>query len=105
MKVGEVLNPREVGEKSFDPKELCRNLVGLRTVWCWGPQAWTHHEDKFLRFKSNGYLHKGHVYIILGWNDTFTVILTSIKGKVISITKEVYVDVLIGTIDKLVETK
>lgn len=105
MKVGEILNPLEVGQRSFDPKELFGALRGLRTVWCWGAQDWTVHKDKFLRFKSNGYLHKGHVYIILGWDDTFTVILTTLKGKVISIDEGVYVDVLVQTIDRRVETK
>ena len=105
MKVGDILNPLEVGQRSFDPQELFNALRGLNTVWCWGAQAWTAHKDKFLRFKSNGYLHKGHVYIILGWDDTFTVILTTLKGKVISIDENVYVDVLVETIDRRVETK
>lgn len=105
MKVGDILDLSQVGERSFDPIELYKNLARLRTVWCWGAHAWTHHKDKFLRFKSNGFLHKGHVYIILGWNDTFTVILTTVKGKVLSIDTDVYVDVLVETIDKRVETK
>jgi hypothetical protein len=105
MKVGDILNPLEVGQRSFDPQELFKVLIKLQTVWCWGAQAWIHHKDKFLRFKSNGYLHKGHVYIILGWDDTFTVILTTLKGKVISIDENVYVDVLVQTIDRRVETK
>jgi len=105
MKVGEILDPREVGERGFDPEELFNNLKRLHTVWCWGPQAWTVHKDKFLRFKSNGFLHRGHVYVILGWNDTFKVILTTLKGKVISIDEEVYVDVLVQTIDRRVERK
>lgn len=105
MKVGDILNPSEVGERSFDPVDLFNNLRRLQTVWCWGAQAWTHNDDKFLRFKSNGYLHKGHVYIILGWDDTFKVILTTMKGKVLSIDEGVYVDMLVQTIDRRVETK
>ncbi len=105
MKVGDILKPSEVGQRGFDPQELFKALRGLRTVWCWGAQAWTTHKDKFLRFKSNGHLHKGHVYIILGWDDTFTVILTSVKGKVISVSEGVYVDVLVPTIDRLIERK
>lgn len=105
MIVGDIVNPLEVGKRSFDPKELYNAIRNLQTVWCWGAQAWTTHEDKFLRFKSNGFLHKGHVYIILGWDDTFTVILTSLKGKVISIDEGIYVDMLIKTIDSRVERK
>jgi len=105
MKVGDIINPLELGERSFDPIELHRAIRNLQIVWCWGAQAWAAHKDKFLRFKSNGYLHKGHVYIILGWNDTFTVILTTLKGKVLSIDEEIYVDVLVNQIDARVETK
>lgn len=105
MKVGDILDPKEVGQRGFDPQELFKNLRSLPTVWSWGAHAWVHHKDKFLRFKTNGYLHKGHVYIILGWDDTFTVILTTVKGKVISIDENVYVDELIQTINKRVETK
>ena len=105
MKIGEILNPIEVGERSFDPQDLFNNLRRLQTVWCWGAQAWTVHKDKFLRFKSNGFLHKGHVYILLGWDDTFTVVLTTLKGKVISIDAGVYVDMLVNVIDRRIETK
>lgn len=105
MKIGEILVSAKVGERGFDPQELFNNLRRLQTVWCWGPQAWTVHKDQFLRFKSNGFLHKGHVYIILGWDDTFKVILTTLKGKVISINENVYVDMLVQTIDGLVERK
>ena len=105
MKAGDIVNPLEVGQRSFDPKELWSNLRRLPTVWCWGASALTVHKDLFLRFKSNGFLHKGHVYIILGWNDTFTVILTSLKGKVISIDEEVYIDMLVSTIDARIERK
>ena len=105
LEKGTILNPAEVGQRSFDPQELFNHIRKLQIVWCWGAQAWTAHEEKFLRFKSNGYLHKGHVYIILGWDDTFTVILTSMKGKVISVDEGVYVDMLIDTIDRRIETK
>jgi hypothetical protein len=105
MKVGEVLNPAEVGQRGFDPQDLFNNIRRLQTVWCWGAHAWTVNKDKFLRFKSEGFLHKGHVYIILGWDDTFTVILTSVRGKVISIDEGIYVDMLVQTIDRRIERK
>lgn len=105
MKVGDIINPSEVGQRSFDPVDLFNNIKNLTIVWCWGAQAWTHHKDKFLRFKSNGYLHKGHVYIILGWDDTFTIIYTTLKGKILDIQEGIYIDMLIDTIDKKIETK
>jgi hypothetical protein len=105
IKIGDVVNPLEIGQRSFDPKELFNALRKNRIVWCWGAQAWTIHKDKFLRFKSNGYLHKGHVYITLGWNDTFTIIYTSLKGKVIDIQEDIYIDMLVEAIDRKIETK
>jgi len=105
IKVGDVINPAEVGQRGFDPKELFNAIRNLRTVWCWGAQAWTIHKDMFLRFKSNGYLHKGRVYITLGWDDTFTIIYTTVRGKVVDIQEGIYVDVLVEAIDRKVETK
>ena len=105
MKVGDILDPDKVGKRSFDPLELFNALRRLRTVWAWGAHAWVHHKDQFLRFKSEGFLHKGHVYIILGWDDTFTVILTSVRGKVISIDEGIFVDMLVQTIDRRIERK
>jgi hypothetical protein len=105
MKIGEILNPSKVGERGFDPKELFNSIRNHRIVWCWGAHAWTAHEDKFLRFKSEGYLHKGHVYITLGWDDTFTIIYTTLKGRVLDIQEGIYIDMLIDSIDRKIETK
>jgi len=105
IKIGDKINPSEVGERGFDPIDLFKNIRNLQIVWCWGASAWTHHKDKFLRFKSNGFKHKGHVYITLGWDDTFTIIYTTIRGKVIEIDKGIYVDMLIDRIDKRIETE
>jgi len=105
IKIGEKIIPTKLGERGFDPIELFHNMKNLQTVWCWGASSWKIHKDKWLRFKSNGFLFKGHVYITLGWNDTFTIIYTSIMGKVIDIQTDIYVDVLIETIDKKIETK
>ena len=102
---GKTIKPIEMGERSFDPIDLYNNLKNLRTVWCWGAQAWTAHKDKFLRFKSNGYLHKGHVYITLGWDDTFTITYTTLKGTVFIVQEGIYVDMLVDTIDRKIETK
>jgi len=105
IKVGDIVNPLEVGQRGFDPKEVFNALRKLQTVWCWGAQAWTTHKDQFLRFKSNGFLFKGHVYITLGWDDTFTIIYTTLKGKVVDIQEGIYVDMLVGTIDRKIERK
>lgn len=72
-------------------------------IMSWGAEKWTANANKWLRFKSNGYKHKGHVYIILAWNDTFTVVYTTLKGKVKFIDEEVYIDMLVESIDNRIE--
>lgn len=107
IKIGDVVNPLEVGQRSFDPKELATVLRqnAFWTVARWGAHAWTVHKDMLLRFKVSGMLFKGHVYIILGWNDTFTIIYTTVRGKVVDIQEEIYVDVLVETLDRKIERK
>ena len=107
MKVGDIIKDpaTEIGERSFDPIDLHKHIRNLQIVWCWGGENWAAHEDKFLTFKSNGFLFKGLVYITLGWNDTFTIIYTSLKGEVEDIQEGIYIDMLIDTIDRKIETK
>ena len=92
-----------LGERQFDVNELYNAIRRLQKVRSWGAQAWKAKKNAWLRFKSNGYHHKGHVYIHLGWNDTFTVTLTSTKGTIIETITDVYLDVLIDVIDKKIE--
>ena len=105
MNIGEKIDAEKVGQRSFDPIELCGALRrgAFWTVASWGAHAWTVHKDMFLRFKVNGHHHKGHVYIVLGWDDTFTVYFTTTMGKIIDKKEGVYVDVIVEVIDKKVE--
>lgn len=91
-------------QRTFDPSELVNALRGNMTVWSWGAHAWTKNEENtMLRFTVNGHHHKGHVYITLAWNDTFTVTLTSNRGNVKHSMENVYIDMLIDVIDDKVE--
>jgi len=104
--IGEKIEALKVGERSFDPKEL-GNVLRKNAFWTvasWGAHAWVVHKDQLLRFKVNGRKHKGHVYIILGWDDTFTLYFTTSRGTIKEKMKGVYVDVLVPTIDRYVET-
>lgn len=105
--VGEKINGQEVGQRSFDPQELAGALRkgAFWTVGSWGAHAWTRHEDKFLRFKVQGRLFTGHVYIILGWDDTFTLYFTTTHGAIKDIKEGIYVDMLVDVIDRKVETE
>ena len=51
----------------------------------------------------SGHHHKGHVYIVLAGDDTFTLYLTTSKGTIKKIVEMVYIDELIDRIDVEVE--
>ena len=103
--VGEKIDKLEVGQRGFDVNELFRNIRVLQTVWCWGAHKWTAHKDQWLKFNVQGHLFKGHVYITLGWDDTFTIYFTTSHGTIKEIKEMIFVDMLIETIDRVVETK
>jgi hypothetical protein len=105
--IGEKINPLKIGQRSFDPKELATALRrgAFWTVASWGAHAWTFHKDKMLRFMVQGRLFCGHVYIVLGWDDTFTLYFTTSRGTIKEKMEGIYVDVLVEVIDRYVETK
>ena len=103
---GEKIDALKIGERSFDPKEL---LTAMRkgafwTMASWGAHAFSVHKDKFARFMVQGRKHYGHVYIVLGWDDTFTLYFTTLQGVIKEKVEGIYVDVLVETIDRYVET-
>lgn len=100
---GQKLNLDELGEREFDINQIFSLLKRSVKVWSWGAHAWKYKSNKWLRFKSNGHHHKGHVYITLAWNDTFTVYFTSTKGTIEDLKENVYIDQLIDVIDKKIE--
>ena len=105
MNIEEIIDPNKIGQRNFDPIELINAMrSGARnTVWSWGAHAWMVNKDLWLRFKVQGHHHKGHVYIVLAWNDTFTVYYTTSRGKIVDKREEVYIDELVQVIDKRVE--
>lgn len=103
--LGEKISKKEVGQRGFDVKDLFNNIRRINTVLCWGSHNWTAHEDKWLKFNVQGFLFTGHVYITLGWDDTFTIYFTTSHGTIKEIKEGIYVDMLINTIDRVVETK
>jgi len=105
MNIGEKIDVLNIGQRSFDPKELLQAMRkgAFWTMASWGAHAFTVHKDKFARFMVQGRKHYGHVYIVLGWDDTFTLYFTTLKGKLVDKMEGVYVDVLISVIDSRVE--
>jgi hypothetical protein len=91
--------------REWDQVELVNAISRKQIVWCWGAQAWTTISKFALRFKVNGHLHKGHVYLAVNASDLYDIYLTTIRGKVVKIIKDVYIENLIETIDGSVEKR
>lgn len=105
MNKGEIIDNNKVGQRSFDPRELAGAMQrGARwTLASWGAREFMVNKDQWLRFRVSGHHHKGLVYIVLGWDDTFTLYYTTLGGKIKDKRENVYIDELIEVIDKKVE--
>ena len=96
FKVGEILNPETIGQRSFDINDLHKVITRANKIWL---MSWAFRNpliivsDYVYRFRVSGHHHKGYVYIILGWDDTFTIYYTTLKNKVKKIAEMVYIDV------------
>lgn len=105
MQHGDKIIEEKIGQRNFDPKELAQALIknATVTVMSWGAHEWTVNGDQWLRFKVKGYFHKGLVYIVLDFKDTFKIYFTTPSGKIVDIRKEVYIDELVQILDKRIE--
>ena len=82
-----------------------RQLLGLggAKFWSWGAHAFVNFGNKFLKFKVNGNLHKGHVYICVNGSDLYDVYLTSTQGNIKKEIKDIFFEDLVDRIDEAVE--
>jgi hypothetical protein len=105
-KTKEIFDVKKHACRPFDDmKELVRCLAKNRIVWCWGANSWANVDNKALRFKVQGYLHKGFVFLTVNGLDLFDIYLTNVKGEIKQVETDVYIEDLIERIDLLVETK
>ena len=72
-------------------------------VMSWGAHDFKSIEDKALRFTVSGHHHKGNIFIFLHTNDTFEIYLTDNKAKIKEQINDIYIDMLIDTLDKKIE--
>ena len=102
----EIFNVNEINAVVFnDADGLYKALRKNQIVWCWGAEKWTIINNKALRFKSNGYLHKGYVYITVNGLDLFDIYITTLGNKIKEVIKDIYLEDLIDVIDRRIETK
>jgi hypothetical protein len=89
----------------YSMQELVNTMRRLALVWCWGAHAWTKMNNQLLRFRVNGMLFKGHVYIAVNGADLFDIWFTNLKGEVKQTKNDINIENLVGVIDRVVETK
>lgn len=107
--VGEVLNIQKAVCREFDVNEIFqyvrRASNGACPIsWSWGfNNPMIAIKNKALRFTVQGHHHKGHVYIVLDFMDTFTIYFTTNRGTIKKISADVYIDVLVNVLDTQIE--
>ena len=69
----------------------------------WGVQSLRNFNNKGLLMNVNGHHYKSYVFIILAYNDTYTVHLVNNRGRVTETFNEVYFDELTDVIDNRIE--
>ena len=90
----------------FDAQETMRQLTygqNLVRFWSWGVSQRIAFKEKGLLLKVNARRHKSYVFIVLDFNDTYTVHLISSQGRVIKTFSEIYFDNLCEVIDDEIE--
>lgn len=109
FKVGQTLVPEQLGQREFSIRELI-GVMKSQTVWL---MSWAYREpievvkNKVFRFTVSGHHHKGYVYVILDWSDTFTVYYTDKKNLIKKKDDMVYIfdfmDILDSSIERIKE--
>lgn len=74
-------------------------------VWSWGARDWARYANKVIFFRVNGHLLNGRVFMRVNGLDLFDIYACNLKGDIKKEAHNVYIDDLIDTIDRMVETK
>ena len=106
----EKINVQEIVKscRTLNTQELMQLLRADFWKFCsWGATGFTiddKRNTRMLRFKSNGFKHKGHVYIFVNGMDLFDVYLTTLQGTIVETNSEgLYFDMLVDWIDERIE--
>jgi len=97
--------------RTFDGNELLINLIGTGPLfsWAWGLEKPTRiitntpNEDIGVRFKVNGYIHKGLVYIFINSKDLFDIYYTDMELNIKKSSKDVNLVELLEVLDHEIE--
>lgn len=96
-------NIEELIQREFNVDETLQLLqLNPNVFWSWGVEKVLRVKDKGLFLLVNGHHHKGWVFIVLAWNDTYSYYL--LEGKtIIKEAHDVYFDELQHRLDKDIE--
>lgn len=95
---------KELTQRDFNVQETYQLLKASGSImWSWGVSKLVNYEDEGLLLKVNGHHHKGWVFIVLAWNDTYTIHYLNNRYKVLETQTDIYFDVLVSTIDDRIE--
>ena len=93
-------------------KEMCNYILHILNssgpiLWSWGAENFCiseYNEMPALKFKVNGYLHKGDVIVVYnGGGDCFEVYCFDDNSKIVKSNDDVYLNELVYVIDAMVE--
>jgi len=90
--------------RDADPGLILRALMAdIPKYLSWGARSAVNLFGKGLRITVSGFKHKGWVYVLLNGSDLFDVYLTTNRGKITKIIRDVGVENLSETVDLAVE--
>jgi len=103
--IGNIIDLDSIGERTMDIGEIHNAISGSGVIrMSWGfNNAIQMKKDLVYRFSVNGHHHKGHVYIVLGWMDTFNIYYCSNRGTIKKTEIDIYIDELIERLDTSIE--
>ena len=103
--VGQPIDIKKAVCREFDLNEISNFIASaVPFSWSWGfKNPETIVKKKAFRFVVNGHHHKGYVYIVLGFMDTFDIYYTTKEDVIVEISNDVYIMDLIDTLDITIE--
>lgn len=97
-------NLTELVQREFNTNETLQLLKGSGSIfWSWGVSKLINYNNEGLLLRVHGNHHNGWVFVILGWNDTYTVHYLNQRYNVVSTSTDIYFDMLVDEIDNRVE--
>jgi len=77
--------------------------LNLNVFFSWGISSLVNFNNKGILLTVNSEYHKGYVFIILDYSDTYTVNIINFNGNVLDTYEMVYFDMLTEIIDNRIE--